>query len=194
MGLEYNFLLEHLPDQKKGDWAIETFGIKANDWVAIRSMMKGRPIDAGKYRRLMYKREVIMSTTPAEQDDFTDFVEMAEGRVLINGLGLGCLVKHLLDKPEITYIKVIEKHSEVIDLVAPYLIDPRLEIIHADAFTYEPTPDDRFDYGWHDIWDNICSENIPQMDELEAKWEDYIDCYQESWLYDRCLEQSIAYY
>jgi spermidine synthase len=110
-----------------------------------------------------------MSNTFDEIRDFYFFLNRAYGSVLINGLGLGVTVKFLLDKPEVTKIIVIEKSKDVISLVAPYFNDKRLCIINADAFEYN-YQGEKLNFVWHDIWDDIVSENLPEMTTLCRKY------------------------
>lgn len=126
-----------------------------------------------------------MSNTPDEIRDFSHFTHIAKGSVLINGLGLGCVVKVLLDKPEITKITVIEKSEDVIKLVAPYFNDERLTIIHADAFEYKPNKGELFNFVWHDIWDHICADNLPEMATLHRKYGKKSE-WQDSWAKQLC--------
>jgi len=189
-----------VPDGISGDWSVDTFEIKQNGCDAysyelsqIISLVKtGRGVPAGTYKRLMRNGHCIMSNTPDEINDFKYFIYNATGSVLINGLGIGVVLKALLDKPEITDITVIEKSKDVIKLVAPtYLIDNRVTIINADAFEYKPPKNKKYDAVWHDIWDNICGDNLDEMKTLHRKYGKQAN-YQESWCRWKC-EQTKKY-
>lgn len=178
--------MSFIPDGVSGDWRIQAFEVPQNDISQMLSMLKtGRGVPAGKYKRLMRGGTVVMSNTPDEIRDFSHFTRRAKGSVLINGLGLGCVVKVLLDNPEITKITVIEKSEDVINLVAPYFNDERLVIVNADAFDYIPPKNERFNYVWHDIWDYICADNLPEMTKLHRKYGKKSD-WQDSWAKYRC--------
>jgi hypothetical protein len=178
MNIELN-----IPDGISGDWAISNFeidGIKAlfiNKFADCRE--KGREIPPGKYVRLLYREEgrviCYMSNTPAEVKDHEHFINIATGDILITGLGLGMCVQGLLKKDPnrdtVKSITVIEKSQDVINLVAPSITDPRVTIIHADAFTYEP--EGMFDYVWHDIWPGIDADNLFKMKTLYKHYEDH---------------------
>lgn len=161
-----------VPDGISGNWKVETFEVKDRDFSQMISMFKtGRGVPSGTYKRLMRNGICIMSNTPDEISDFMQFVWIAKGCILINGLGLGVLLKALLNKPEVTEITVIEKSEDVIKLVAPtYLTDSRVIIINADAFEYKPPKDKKYDAVWHDIWDNICADNLDEMKTLHRKY------------------------
>ena len=48
--------------------------------------------------------------------------------------------------------------------------DKELNIIVADAMTWRPKPGERFDVVWHDIWNNICTDNLPEMSKLHRSY------------------------
>lgn len=97
--------------------------------------------------------ECVMEDTPVELKRHLNFVLKAKGRVLVTGLGLGCVVRGLLTKDEVTKIVVIERDKDIIRLVAPHMPqDSRLRIIEAEAFQWARDNQRPFDYAWHDIW------------------------------------------
>ncbi len=178
--------MSFLPDGVSGDWSISTFEVPKSDLSQKISIFKtGRGVPAGIYKRLKRKNTVVMSNTPDEINDFSHFTRIAKGSVLINGLGIGCVIKVLLDNPEITKITVIEKSEDVIKLVAPYFKDERLTVIHADAFEYTPAKGEHFNFVWHDIWDYICSDNLKEMSKLHRKYGRRTD-WQDSWAKSIC--------
>jgi hypothetical protein len=171
-----------VPDGKSGLWTISTFSLDpATDiglWMAnARSMRDDRGmmyVPKGTYRRLAHKEYgCVMSNTPMEIRTNRKVYDNATGRVLINGLGLGMVVEGLLAKPDVTYIRVIEKDEDVIKLVKPHFTDPRVEIIHADAYEYRPAKGERFDYVWHDIWNDLSEDNFPLMAKLNRRYAHY---------------------
>ena len=181
-----------VPDGVSGEWKVESFTVQEKELSQMISMMKyGRGVPAGNYKKLTRNGYLVMSNTPDEISDFWRFACRAKGSVLVNGLGLGVLLKALLNKPEITEVIVIEKSSDVIKLVGEtYLKDSRVTIINADAFDYKPPKGKRFNAVWHDIWDDICGDNLPEMKTLHRKYGRKTN-YQESWCRYRC-EQSLS--
>ena len=176
----------NVPDGVSGNWSVSTFVVPKEDFSQMISLMKtGRGVPEGTYKRLMRNGEVIMSNTPDEIHDFISFYRRATGSVLINGLGLGVTLKALAEKPGVTDITVIENSEDVIKLVAPSYTDPKITIIHGDAFTWEPPKGKVYDAVWHDIWDNICEDNLPEMKKLHRKYGRRTK-YQESWCRERC--------
>lgn len=181
--------MSFLPDGISGDWSIQTFEVADKEFSQIISMFKtGRGVPGGTYKKLVRSGTVVMSNTPDEIADFTHLLRKAHGHVLINGLGLGCLVKVLLEKPEVTKITVIELSKDVIKLVQPHFNDPRLEIINADAFEYKAPPGTKYDLVWHDIWDYITADNLPEMTKLHRKYGHRTKC-QDSWAKRLCQRQ-----
>lgn len=168
-----------LPDMQKGDWKIEKFVVDHIDFSIITS---GRmhPEKGQVYTRLTRNNHVVMSDTPAEMYDHLEAVQRAKGTCLLNGLGLGMVLKNILKKPEVTKVIVVEISQDVIDMVSPYYNDPRVEFICADALEYQPPKGIRFQMVWHDIWDDICEDNCETMSKLHRKYGKKAD-WQGSW-------------
>ena len=182
--------MKNIPDSKSGEWSVESFSVSKEEskGTALRAMLHGGRglVPEGEYKRLKRGGYIVMSNTPDELRDFSYFVHKASGSVLINGLGLGCVVFALLEKENITDITVIEKSKDVINLIAPYINDNRVKIINDDAFTYKPEKNKRFNAVWHDIWDGICADNLLEMEKLHRKYEHRTD-WQDSWCKSECL-------
>jgi hypothetical protein len=88
---------------------------------------------------------------------------------------------------QVTHVTVIEKSPDVIKLVGPSFADPRVTIIEADAYTYQPPKGIRYNAVWHDIWDNICGDNTEGMGKLHRKYGRRTD-WQDSWCKAECQE------
>jgi len=159
---------------KCGDWEVKQFHVSEEDarWSQVRNAVNGhgeRAVSAGDYWMLTERGEIYMSNTPAEVMDHWPFIRVAKGSVLIAGLGLGMVIKALLDKESVTRIVVVEKSEEVINLVGwAYEKDPRVEIVKSDIFDYKPK--EHFDYAWFDIWPYITGDNYPEMKRLHRKF------------------------
>lgn len=97
--------------------------------------------------------EAVMSDDPKELRKHFPILLHARGRVLVSGLGLGCVVRGLLALPHVKHIDVVEKDRDVLAMVLPTLPRcARLTVHMGDAVTF-PWPDGtRWDYAWHDIW------------------------------------------
>ncbi len=147
-----------------------------------------------------------MGDTPSEMIDHYKFFELAQGDVLVTGLGLGWIVYQLLNKECVNSVTVIERELEVVQLTAPNfeseLASGKLKIIVGDANTHQFAPATRFNYVWHDIWSSISEDNLDQMDTMRehyAPWvrmpyfytqfcwaEDYFRCLTCGWDNEAC--------
>jgi len=180
-----------VPEGKKGDWAIDKFTITKEqaEFANLRALINRRPqtmVDPGEYTRLTHQGGIVMTDTPMEMRMHQHFYHKAEGRVFISGLGLGVIASAVASKDEVEYVLVIEIQPEVIDLVMPHLTHlNKLHVICHDAYTFKPTLSDgrKFDWGWHDIWNEICGDNLDDMKRLHRHYARYITN-QRSWSRD----------
>lgn len=170
--------------KKIGNAEIHVYEI--DEEAAAFSYLRGgrdQGIPMGTYTRLLVNDDIMMSDTPFEYRSHIDFFMRACGEILINGLGLGCCLDYLLKTKSsvIDHITVIEKNENVIKLVSPYFDgDDRVIIIHADAFEYKPPKGKTYNVVWHDIWVDMCLDNLPQMTKLHRKYGRRCD-WQDSW-------------
>lgn len=180
----------NIPVGKSGVWRVEKFSVTPKDEKLERlramfsSSSRGRFVPAGKYTRLMRNSTCVMSDTPNEIEDIRVPIMRANGNILINGLGLGVLLGAVLVKPEVNHVTVIELNKDVIELVGrhyeKFYGNRRLKIINADALEYKPAKAEIYTVVWHDIWDNICADNLPQIKTLHRKYGRHCD-WQGSW-------------
>lgn len=163
-----------VPEGVSGKWSIRKFTVSEVDAKAtlLRAMMKGRGyVPPGTYTELRCDgRGIVMTDTPDERRDHWEPVHMATGHVLINGLGIGMVLSAVLKKPEVTAVTVVEIDPDVVALVGPHYASERMQIVTASAFDYRPTKGLRYGMVWHDIWDGICSDNLPEMTRLKRKY------------------------
>lgn len=91
----------------------------------------------------------------------------ARGRVLVTGLGLGCVVRGLLASPAVAQVEVVEIDSNVIELVWPeFEAEPRVALRQGDALSLDWPSDHTWDYAWHDIWADPDDETTADLDRL----------------------------
>lgn len=180
-----------VPEGQVGNWKVERFEVSEKDaaFEQIRAVMHGgRGVPAGHYTRLKRGGALVMSDTPDEIRDHLCAIGRAKGNVLINGLGLGVVVQAMLNKPEVEHLTVIEISPEVCQLVGEHYqarFNGKLNIIEADAFDWQPPKGERYNVVWHDVWDHICSDNLPEMHRLHRKYGRRCD-WQGSWCRDLC--------
>jgi hypothetical protein len=170
--------LVNLEPAQSGEWKITTFEVK-RDLAAMRCWRDGRPVPPGKYTRLSGPKGLFMSDTPAEMNDARELLWNADGHVLITGLGLGMIPRMLFNEKTLEWglttglvhtVTIIEIEEDVIKLVAPSLEGLPVEIIHVDAFEWEPPKGTKFDWAWHDIWPEMCRDNLPEYAKLRRKY------------------------
>jgi hypothetical protein len=177
-----------------GKWSVMRFSVSEDQakFTALRAAMKGRVyVPPGTYTRLECKgRGTVMSDTPDEMRDHGYAVHAAHGHVLLNGLGIGMVLTNILKKKYVTAVTVVEIDADVIALVGPNYTDPRVTIIHESAFEYAPPKGTRYGAVWHDIWDTICGDNIPQMTKLKRKYGRRAD-WQGCWCEHDCKRSTL---
>lgn len=183
-----------VPEGVSGVWKVERFTVstEASKHDALYGAFHGgRFTSPGTYTRLTREGSVIMSDTPDEMRDHIAPVQHAHGHILINGLGLGMVLNACLLKPEVEKATVIEFSEDVINLVSAHyqtLFRDRVEIICASAFDYKPPKEVRYGMVWHDIWDDLCSDNLEEMTRLHRKYARRTD-WQGSWGKEICQYQ-----
>lgn len=182
--MNYKEYKVEVPEGVSGSWRVEKFVIREDDPDLAIYALHGRPVEPGTYTRLIHIEAAapMMSDTFHEINDSLHFINLARGKVLINGLGLGVVVKALLKKPEVLRIDVVELEQDIIDLVAPtYRKDSRFSVYHGDAFTFRFPKDATWDFAWHDIWPVIRTDNLPEITRLKRRYAKKAG-YQESWV------------
>lgn len=96
--------------------------------------------------------ECVMEDSASELRRHLPILLAATGRVLVSGLGLGCVVRGLLSKPDVEHIDVLEVDPAIVQLVGrEFAHDPRVTLHVVDAERFVCTGQ-RWDYAWHDVW------------------------------------------
>jgi hypothetical protein len=170
--MEYKYGDVIVPNGKSGNW--EVSDIEVSKFDSMMSSIKSGAIyhcPAGTYKRLTHGWDCVMSNTPFELRTNRAFILRSQGHVHINGLGLGVVLLAVLMKPEVESVTVVEKSEDVIKLVAPSFAHfDKLTIIHDDALTYKPPAKKKFGAVWHDIWNEVCEDNLDDMKVLHRRW------------------------
>lgn len=97
--------------------------------------------------------DTVMEDSPKELRRHLPIALAAHGRILLTGLGLGCVVRGLLAKPAVEHIDVIESDEQIAQIIGrEFLPYSRVTIHMADAFDWTPPNGASWDYAWHDIW------------------------------------------
>lgn len=136
--------------------------------------------------------EPVMEDSPRELCRHLPILIAARGDVLVTGLGLGCVVRGLLSKAEVTHIDVVELDPHVVELTgAEFVGNPRVTLHVGDAFDIEWAPGTRWDYAWHDIW----SETQPLAllhSQLLVRYRDMVRVAQGAWGMDRHVTRMLG--
>lgn len=184
-----------LPEAKSGNWSIRREIVSKADaeFASLRAIMssdRGRGnYEANEVMTILYNGStLVMSDSKDEQRDHRWAWARAKGRVLAHGLGIGMFANALLQKPEVEHLLIIEKSEDVIQMVAPHYkakFGDRIEIRQGDAFTWKPARGERWNLVWHDIWNTITTDNLPEMHTLHRRFARRCDV-QFSWCRERC--------
>lgn len=174
----YDAMTIDLPEGELDGLRVERFTIEPNDIHNLRlAIREGRGTRPGTYTRLMLKGRLWMSDTDAEkQDHLPALWEMQRTkarRVLINGLGLGMVLKAALTFDHVEHVDVVEIDQRVVTLIGKhYAQDPRVHVHHADAYEQARRwpAGTRWDVAWSDIWPDLCTDNLADMARLRRSY------------------------
>lgn len=150
---------EAIPRGEDGLWSVK----KLNLVKPFEGEDKGRKISLqpGVYTQLFrvtqatmhLSGDLVMHDFPEELRTHLDFMLKAHGKVLVSGLGLGCVARGLLANPNVTHVTVLENSKSVLRLVYPYMPHTvRLTILRADALRWTKETRQVFDCAYHDLW------------------------------------------
>lgn len=151
---------ECVPAGESGLWFIRKLHLPTGSFSVHEGEYVSTPPGIYTYLRyytdatLMCGGELIMEDTPHELKTHLGFVMKAYGKVLIGGLGLGCIIRGLLANPKVEHITCVENSKDVLKLVAPHMPCDRLTIIEAEALSWAEHNTQKFDCGWYDLWTN----------------------------------------
>src|SRR5262252_4517707 len=120
-----------LPECEQDGLKVEKFTIDENNFANLRFMLEGRGTRVGTYTGLLLNGRLWMSDTDAEKRDHLPAyraIQLSRAkRVLINGLGLGMVLKAALTFDHVEHVDVVEIDERVINLIGPhYTRDPRV--------------------------------------------------------------------
>jgi hypothetical protein len=167
-------------------------GLSLHNLRAIRDGGSFMALHPGKYVRLHIDDVLMMSDTHMERITNENFVDHANGKVLIGGLGVGLIIYNLMGKLKdgiVTNITVIEKSQDNINLIGPYFKHQNIKIINDDIFTWQPKKGEKFDTIYFDIWPEISTDNLADMKRLHNRFKyklnrENSNRFMDSWLKD----------
>lgn len=183
---------ESLELQEFGLWAIERFQVPRGDldWVGWPSLTILRRYTLAT---LHCAGEVVMEDSFMELSRHLPIWLAARGRVLITGLGLGCVVRGLLASPAVEHIDVVEIDKGILSAVGlEFVSNPRVTLHLGNALTIPWPKGTRWDCAWHDCW----CEKGSKLHVLHAK---LIGRYhgrvrrQGAWMFPRVLKRAMGH-
>ena len=160
-----------VPEQSRGLWTIERWDYSSDEMmvaaIGFRTQTRLRRLTMASLHQ--EPGEVVMEDGLKELSRHLPIWLAAKGRVLVTGLGLGCVVRGLLAKPAVEHITVVERDRHVISMVwSEFADDPRCELIEGDALAVEWPEGTNWDFAWHDIWSDS-DKDEPHLQNLHAK-------------------------
>lgn len=181
----YAAMTVDLPECEQDGLKVEKFTVPPNDFFNWK--LGARATRPGTYTALKINGALWMSDTDAEKKDHLPALWAMQSweakRVLINGLGLGMVLKAALAMDHVEHVDVVEIDERVINIIGPhYTKDSRVQIHHADAYEQMsrwPTGT-RWDVGWSDIWLHASTDNLADMARLRRSYgrrTDWHDCW-----------------
>ena len=152
----------YLKAQTFGLWTIAKFDVASmpltNDeqsFVAERLQVdRWTPLSRATEATMMFQfGEVVMDDGNVELRKHLPIWLRARGRVLVTGLGLGCVVRGLLANRDVDLVDVVEIDKNIARVVGhEFAGNSRVRLHVGDALTF-PAPDrPTWDFAWHDLW------------------------------------------
>lgn len=131
---------------KKGE-VFQAYGTRDETGTPIDFFRAEAPLPITE---LVIGRETWMVDDPPHWWMINRIAPKLRGRVLMGGLGLGLMAHALASNPDVDEVVIVERNSDVITLVTPYL--PGVEtIVCGDLHPYIESGD-RFDSAFVDLW------------------------------------------
>ncbi len=172
-----------VPFGVSGDWRVQPRFVTQVESEALAKVDGLEWTSPGAYTWLSHRDYPnVMSDVDSELVEHLRLIDVAHGRVLITGLGLGLLPVALLATGRVTHIDIVEIERDVIDLVWPHIEDERMSIHHADAYKWDAQGQE-WDYAWHDLlyFDMTPSESFKRLKERyragkHFQWQEAVVC------------------
>lgn len=132
--------------------------------------------------------ECVMEDSPLELKRHMPIMLQGCGRILISGLGLGCVVRGLLAKPEVEHIDVVEVDPSIVRLAGDEFSGNSRVTLHVADIESWPIPEGaHWHYAWHDVWSENEALAVVHA-RLLMRFDDYVDR-QGAWMMPRLAMQ-----
>lgn len=157
---------DSVPAGSSGLWEVRKVVVTDGMADATASGRYPHRVPAGNYTNLFRATmatvhldgECVMNDFPGELRKHLEFVLVARGRVLVTGLGLGCVVRGLLAVGRAESIDVVERDKHVVRLAWPSVEEAargnraQVRLHVSDALRFARKTMERWDFAWHDLW------------------------------------------
>ena len=127
-----------------------------------------------RFPAVLERKNEWMTLTPVDVDTCEEAINVARGRVITFGLGLGYYTYMVSEKADVESVTVVERSEDVIKLfkkhVLPHFSHPeKVHIINEDAFLYAEKimPTAGFDYAFADTWRDA-SDGLAMYEKMKA--------------------------
>lgn len=136
--------------------------------------------------------EIVMEDSTQELSRHLPIWLAARGRLLVTGLGLGCVVRGLLASPQVEHIDVIELDRDILRIVgAEFEREPRVSLHLGNALTCK-MPGRHWDFAWHDCW---CEGSGLQLLHLKLIARYRKRCARQgAWMLPRMMKRRLAHW
>jgi len=183
--------------KKVGGAVLTAYEFKDDPLYNMRAIRDGGHLFTmlpGKYVRLAVNKQLMMSDTRMERLSNQEFIQRANGHVLIAGLGIGLIIENIKDKLAtgmVQSITVIEKYKDVIKLVKPYFKHEKIKIVEADIMDWQPPTGMKYDTIYFDIWPTICEDNLPEISKLHNRFKFKVNRSNPKWFMNSWMKEYI---
>lgn len=194
-------MLVDVPEGEHGTCSVRRFTVERDSIENLRQSLHGRGCQPGTYTGLYRGNGLWMSDTTAERRDHINAALRISGglhggtpaeRVLIGGLGLGCILRVALLTPGVQHVDVVELDADVLALVGPHYQamaeanGTDLVLHHADLFDQRWAPGTHWNVAWFDIWQHLCTDDLDDHARLARSYARRTDWYA-CWGHDLLL-------
>ena len=109
------------------------------------------------FQSLTHDKITWMSIIPNEIETMKDDIDKVSGNVLVYGLGLGYFAYMISLKEDVKSITIVERDPHIIKLFKEMILPQfehleKIKIIEQDAFDFERTNQDTFDFAYVDLY------------------------------------------
>lgn len=177
-----------IKDQSFGLWTVRR--LTAGETVLGEMGLMGFPDMTVLFRlneksmHLTTPGEVVMEDSRRELSRHLPVLMEARGRVLVTGLGLGCVVRGLIALDRVHHVDVVEIDPGIIGVIGrEFRNNPRVTLHCADALEWDHGGRS-WDYAWHDVH---CDEGrLPLLHtRLLIRYRPHIKKRQGAWMLPR---------